>query len=266
MKEVITMKQSKKEIYAAHGIEYVDGKVNSPIGLVSLPMIDGNDKIGKGVWHFSTLPGTREYTVTINGKEYKTAGTCVCDCIGCYAMTGNYRFPKTINNIGIRNVLARDYIGWLENAISAQIQAEKIQFIRIHASGDFFSMEYALMWKRIAIAFPGVTFWTYTKNAACESLFDGIENANIVKSVIPGVGLNFGHCDYILACYEYLKAAGKTVYICRCGIDNNQHCTNCKGCSKNEFVLFLEHSTAYKAEKDPLFPVIRALIESQAQQ
>lgn len=260
------MKQSRKEIYAHNGIEFVNGKVNSPLGLIPLPLVDGNEKIGKGIYHFSTLPGTKEYTVTINGKKYQTKGTCVCDCIGCYAMTGNYRYSNTINNIGIRNVLARDYMAWLEKAIGAQIQAENIKFIRIHASGDFFSLEYAEMWKRLAMSFPGVTFWTYTKNAACESIFDGLDNANIVKSVIPGKGLNFGHCDYILSCYEFLKAAGKTVYICRCGIDKNQHCTNCKGCSKNEFVLFIEHSTSYKAEKDPLFPVIKTLIENQPKQ
>lgn len=257
---------NKAQVYKEYGIEYKAGKVLSPIGWINAPMIDGNEKIGKGIYHFSTLPGTKEYNVTINGKEYQTKGTCVCDCIGCYAMSGNYRYANTINNIGIRNVLARDYMAWLEKAITAQIIADQIKFIRIHASGDFFSVEYAEMWKRIAIVFPGVTFWTYTKNAACESIFDGLDNANIVKSVIPGIGLNFGHCDYILACYEYLKSAGKTVYICRCGIDKNQHCTNCKGCSKNEYVLFIEHSTSYKAESDPLFPVIKALIELQPKQ
>ena len=28
--------------------------------------------------------------------------------------------------------------------------------------------------------------------------------------------------------------------------------------------VLLEHSTSYKAEKDPLFPVVKALIESQS--
>lgn len=260
------MNKAQENIYKEYGIDVDSGKLVSPLGLIPPVMINGNEKIGKGIYHFSTLPGTKEYSVTINCKEYQTKGTCVCDCIGCYAMTGNYRYSNTINNIAIRNVLAMEYLYFLEKAINAQIKAENIKFVRIHASGDFYSIEYAIMWRRIAINNPGVTFWTYTKNAACESIFDGLDNANIVKSVIPGKGVNFGHCDYILSCYEFLKAAGKTVYICRCGIDKNQHCTNCKGCSKNEYVLFIEHSTSYKAEKDPLFPVIKALIESQAQQ
>ena len=89
------------------------------------------------------------------------------------------------------------------------------------------------------------------------------DNANIVKSVIPHIGVNYGTCEYILGAYETLKAAGLPVYICRCGIDKNQHCTNCKGCSVNKYVLFIEHSTEYKAEKDPLYPVLKAIIESQ---
>ena len=260
------MNKAQENIYKAYGIEIDNGKLVSPIGNVPPMLVNGNEKIGKGIYHFSTLPGTKEYTVTINGQEYKTIGTCVCDCIGCYAMSGNYRYANTINNIGIRNVMARDYMSWLGKAIVAQIKAENIKFVRIHASGDFYSVEYAEMWKRIAIECSDVIYWTYTKNAACQGMFDGLENANIVKSVIPGIGVNFGHCDYILACYEYLKNAGKTVYICRCGIDKNQHCTNCKGCSKNEYVLFIEHSTSYKAEKDSLYPVIKELIESQEKQ
>ena len=148
----------------------------------------------------------------------------------------------------------------------AQIEADGIKLCRIHASGDFFSVEYIDMWKRICKAFPNTAFWTYTKNPIAESAFDGIDNINVVKSIIKGFGFNFGHCGYIMQVYKALQEKGIPVYICRCGIDKNQHCTNCKGCSKNEFVLFVEHSTEYKAESDPLFPVLRDLIESQAKQ
>lgn len=105
--------------------------------------------------------------------------------------------------------------------------------------------------------------WTYTKIKEYETLFDGLNNANVVKSVINGVGFNFGHCDYIIATYKKLKAMGANVYICRCGIDKNQHCQGCMHCVNCQFVLFIEHSTSYKAEKDPLYNELKALIESQ---
>lgn len=257
---------SKKEIYAQHGIELKDGKINSPIGYINPLLVDGNSKIGKGVFHFSTLPANVDFTVNVNGKAMTVKGTCPCRCAGCYAMSGNFRYQSVKDGLAVRTLIARDYMDYCEKAINAQIKADKVKIIRIHASGDFFSYEYALMWKRIAENNPDVLMWTYTKNKACQDVFNGLANANIVKSVIPGKGFNFGHCDYILSCYEYLKAQGKTVYICRCGIDKGQHCVNCHGCAKNEYVLFIEHSTAYKAEKDPLFPVLKAVIDSQPAQ
>jgi hypothetical protein len=96
-----------------------------------------------------------------------------------------------------------------------------------------------------------------------ENLFDDTPNGNIVKSVINGIGFNFGHCDYIISTYKKLKSMNASVYICRCGIDKNQHCENCKHCVTSEFVLFIEHSTEYKAEKDPMYSELKALIELQ---
>lgn len=264
------MKITKTEKYAAQGIEMVKvksaEKLVSPIGIVNKPLVNGNAKIGKGCYHFSTLPGTQMFDVVINNQSYTVKGTCCCDCIGCYAKTGNYRYQSVKNALGVRTLLARDHLPWLEKAIRAQIIVENIETVRIHAAGDFCSLEYALMWARIARDFPGVTFWTYTKVKEFEGLFDKLPNANIVKSVIPGVGLNYGHCDYIINTFKALKGANKTVHICNCGVDKNQHCTNCKGCSRNEYVLFIEHSTEYKAEKDPAFNAIKALIESQPAQ
>lgn len=258
---------TKKDIYGEHGINLVSvgsqKYLASDIGLVCPPLVNGNEKIGKGVFHFSTLPGTADFTVTVYGKEYTVKGTCACDCRGCYAKTGNYRYQSVKNALGMRTILARDYIAFLYHAITAQIKADKVKIIRIHAAGDFFSNEYADMWARIVKENPDVKFWTYTKVKEYENLFSSFENANIVKSVIPGKGFNFGHCDYIADLYADLKTAGKTVHVCKCGIDKSQHCVNCKGCIDNEFVLFLEHGTEYKADKDPEISRIVDIINNQ---
>ena len=257
-------KKSKKAIYAEYGIEYANGKIKSEkYGFVNEMLIDGNAKIGKGIYHFSTLPTNQMFNVIINNMSYTVKGTCICNCAGCYATKGNYRFQSTKNSLGIRTLLIREELDFVERAIMAQIKADHIQAIRIHASGDFDSIEYLHMWQRIVKANSNVTFWTYTKVSEYEKAFDAFQNANIVKSIIPGIGFNFGHCDYIQRAYDALNASGKTVYICKCGIDKNQHCTNCKGCSMNEHVLFVEHSTDYCAEKDSAFPALKKLIESQ---
>lgn len=257
---------NKKEIYAQYGIEYENGKINAPLfGWINPLLINGNAKLGKGVWTFSTLPGTGYYTVPITGiNDVMTVkGTCCCDCTGCYAQTGFYKMPSVERANAIKTVIARLYTTFMQRAIIAQIKAENIRLVRIHAAGDFFSAEYIRAWREIVKKCENTVFWTYTKNSDAETAFDDLTNINIVKSCVPGFGFNFGHCEYILKLYHALKAEEMPVYICRCGIDKNQHCINCKGCSENKYVLFLEHSTAYQAEKDSLYPEVVKLVNAQ---
>lgn len=267
-KKATATRTTKKDIYLSFGIPYdpKTGKIYNPdLDLWIRPLlVKGNKKIGVDCWHFSTLPGTEKTTIIINDTEYTIGATCPCDCVGCYAKSGNYlRYPSTKYYLAIRTYIARKQLQFFENAVKAQLIADKIKKVRIHASGDFFSADYLRAWKRIIKEFSNITFWTYTKNTLFENAFDEFDNANIVKSIIKNHGLNFGHCDYILETYNALKKAGKSVYICRCGIDKNQHCSNCTACALYEYVLFIEHSTEYKAEKDPLFETLKAIIESQ---
>lgn len=258
------MKIKKSDFYEKFGIEYKKGYIVTPLFGFRRPMlVKGNAKIGQALYHFSMLPTNRLYNLTIDDDPVSVLGTCNCFCDGCYATKGNYNFKTTIKALAIRTALARYDLDFVERAINAQIQADNIKFIRVHASGDFFSRDYIDMWKRIAKANPAVTMWTYTKNADAENAFYDIPNFNIVHSLIPNIGKNYGPCEYILSTYETLSSLGIPVYICKCGIDKNQHCSNCKVCSTYKYVLFIEHSTGYRAENDPLFPVLKALIESQ---
>lgn len=267
------MKETKKAIYAAFGIEYNNGKINYPVfGWRPALLINGNDKLGKGVYTFSTLPTNRLYTLEYHGETITEKGTCACTCkdengvITCYACAGHCaRYSVRLSWL-IKSFLCRNYPEFVENAIKAQIKADKIKICRIHASGDFFSRDYLELWRRIIRENVDCVFWTYTKIAEYETAFDEFPNANIVKSIVPGYGFNYGTCEYILRVYKALKAIGKSVYICRCGIDKNQHCTNCHHCAECEYVLFIQHSTAYNAEKDPAFDELKKVIESQKEE
>ena len=265
--QIPVKKESKTAIYARFNIVYKNGKIYAPVfGWIPELLIDGNEKIGKGVFHISTLPTNQEFSVVINGVEYVVKGTCPCCCPGCYATKGNYNFKGVRTSLAIRTILARYHMDYVKRAIMAQLIADGVKMCRIHASGDFFSADYIETWKVIIRNNPAVLFWTYTKNTTAEGAFDSFDNANIVKSIIPDCGLNFGHCDYILNTYRKLMTAGESVYICRCGIDKDQHCVNCKGCATHKYVLFIEHSTEYKAELDTAFPELKAVIESQPKQ
>lgn len=263
----------KTEIYKEFNIEFIkaENKIFSPIGKVNPLLVDGNAKIGKGVFHFSTLAGSKEYTATVNGEKVTVSGTCAGNCENGYCMRGNYRYQSVVDSLAVRTVIAREYTEFFKRAVLAQIKADNVKTVRIHATGDFFSVEYLNAWREIIKATPNTIYWTYTKETAAENAFDDLENANIVKSNTPFLdninsatnGYNFGHIDYILALYKALQGIGKSVYICRCGIDPAQHCTNCTACAKCENVLFIEHGTGYNAKTDPRYNEIVSVIESQ---
>lgn len=260
------MKKSKKATYANYGIEYKDGKIMSPIGWIPEPLKEGNSKTGKAVYTYFLLPGTKAIEIDFNGYHFEVTGTCILDCIGCYAQTGFYRMINVIMSMAVNTYLVNNYPDFVERSIMAQLEVIGRGEIRIHAAGDFNTKDpdgYAAMWFRIASRFNTFRFWTYTKVKKYESLFDSLKNANIVKSVVPGIGFNFGHCDYIINAYYTLKDLGKKVYICKCGIDKEQHCENCGICATYDYVLFLEHSTSYKAEQDPLYAKLCEIVMNQ---
>lgn len=274
---------TKKEIFAAFGIKYNKNKIWSPLLNAWIPcmLINGNKKIGRGVWQFSTTAGNKavdkEIAIAAIGGEKVAAilamdpaeiiancsGTCCCQCAGCYACTGCYLFKSTKIALARRTFLARVDMEFTERAIMAQIIADKIKYVRIHAAGDFFNAEYVLMWARIAAANKDVIFWTYTKTSFKEcAIFDALPNCNIVKSLVNG-GVNYGKAGYIVRLYKDLVKQGKKVWICRCGVDPDQHCSGCHNCYESEYVLFLEHSTNYKPEEDPDFAEFCEIVNSQ---
>ena len=100
---------------------------------------------------------------------YKTKGgklTCpfADSCIKyCYAQKGNYtRFPK------VQQLMEEKYkITKQDNfilLINEEIQKKKATHIRIHDSGDFYSVKYLQKWVDIATQNKGVIFYAYTKS------------------------------------------------------------------------------------------------------
>lgn len=257
---------TKKQVYGQHNVQYKGGKILSPIGWIPELLKVGNIKTGKEVYTWSLLPGTGEYKAEINNTLIPVPGTCVFDCIGCYAEAGFYRMANVVNSLAVNTYLVNEYPDFVKSAISAQLETLGQGEIRIHAAGDFNTKDpdnYSKIWKDIATKYSSFLFWTYTKVKQYETLFDNLNNANIVKSVIPGIGINFGKCEYVINAYFTLRSLGIPVYICKCGIDKNQHCQGCGICATYKYVLFVEHSTNYKAEEDPLYPKLCEIINNQ---
>lgn len=53
---------------------------------------------------------------------------------------------------------------------------------RIHWDGDFFSRDYAQAWAYVAMSFPDITFWVYTRSFDCVPDIAGISNLTVYCS------------------------------------------------------------------------------------
>lgn len=264
------------DIYKKYDIEYKNGKILTPFGMWVNPLMPygTNDKIGKA-WTFSIYHGNEILKIEDFGNEtqlvMKSAnireivGSCPFHCDGCYCDHGNFqRFDSVKAGNMLKLILARNYLNWLERALNAQIEADNITQIRIHVAGDFFSKEYADMWKRIIVAHSMVKFWTYTKVDFALARFQNLLNVSIVPSKTP-IGFNFGTCKQLLKMYKKLTAAGYNVHICACNTPFQVHCAECNtGCKAIgngiDYVLFIKHSTKdYTAGKKDLSDYIEVL-------
>jgi hypothetical protein len=72
-------------------------------------------------------------------------------------------------------ILRNTVLKWLLNG------GYKAQYLRIHASGDFFSEDYARAWVRIMKEWPNVKFWVYTRSFT--------ETLNVVPILIQAPNL-----------------------------------------------------------------------------
>tara|TARA_R110000751_G_scaffold293280_1_gene400818 strand:+ start:455 stop:1054 length:600 start_codon:yes stop_codon:yes gene_type:complete len=99
---------------------------------------------------------------------YKTiTGKTVCpfakDCIQyCYAQKGNYRYPSVIKGLNNRYELSKtdEFIPQM----NATIILQRPTHVRIHDSGDFYSIAYLNKWVQIANDNKEVIFYAYTKS------------------------------------------------------------------------------------------------------
>ena len=276
-------KKTIKEMYAEYGINYdpKTGKIFcEPLGIWVPEMITvgTNTKVGDA-GTFSILHGNDVYLYENLGPKAKAfmdaakikeiKGTCPCHCKDCYCDSGRYPSDNVRAALVIRTIIVRTNLGWFKNAVIAQILVRGIKRVRIHAAGDFFSVEYTNTWREIIIATHVVTEndWSYTKWEHAEHAFDDLEGMSLVPSLTP-FGVNYGTCGYLLKLREKLINAGHRVHICACGTEYEKTCAECKvGCKeKGVYTLFILHSSReYTAGKnDPEdFAAIKEIIRNQ---
>lgn len=113
---------------------------------------DGNSKLkADGIWSFNLIPVV----------HCPMAGACKSYC---YATVGQQAFKSGV----LRR--ARAFLATLEPDFVDKMVAEinravkkGLKAVRVHDSGDFYSVEYMQAWFEIARRLPSVRFYAYTK-------------------------------------------------------------------------------------------------------
>ena len=125
-------------------------------------LITQNSKLKKTSKHF----GARVYNFGI--PAYKSiTGQVTCPLAGecvkfCYAKKGAYVWSNVYPAFEARLEATKkdNFIDLMVN----EIKKKKVDFLRVHDSGDYYSKEYLLKWFKIAQLLPDVKFYSYTNN------------------------------------------------------------------------------------------------------
>lgn len=135
---------------------------------------DGNMKLGKGVYNWSTLPGDKNYLITKKDGTVLclTGGTCGRNCglcfKECYAVNSALRRPSCREAWERNTLMVRNYKDLCYRLISKFIDRKAatghpVEMFRIHVSGEFESLDDIIAWNDLAKKYPSIKFYTYSK-------------------------------------------------------------------------------------------------------
>lgn len=173
---------------------YKFGNLSSSVSQVYMRGLDNvhihistsNSKLGS-IPSFNLLPG-----ITCSRESCKH-----CLQEGCYAVKNVFRCGYDVDKNSTlkawteNTVLALHDLERLENDLVSYLNSIKftVKLFRIHSSGDFFSVEYAMMWYRLAKQFPSIRFLAFTKQweVVREVPFYTLSNFSLVLSGWTGI-------------------------------------------------------------------------------
>jgi hypothetical protein len=173
-------------------------------------LITQNSKLKKT----SELIGLRVFNFGIPAFE-DASGKRTCPFAGscakfCYAQKGAYSWSNVKPAFQFR-YLATKSNDFVDDMI-AEIKKKKVDILRVHDSGDYYSREYIDKWLTIAKRLPNVRFYSYTKSMP---LFIGVDIPDNYDIIFSEGGTRDDMIDYavdrharIFDSYEDLENAG----------------------------------------------------------
>lgn len=117
-----------------------------------------NSKLGPWIHSWSLPAGKRE---TCPGE------TDLCRR-ACYAKKNSFAYPS-VQTAYRRNKAMADK-PWFADWMTAELKHRMVRIVRIHVSGDFYSVEYTRKWHTIVAACPDARFFAYTRSWAVDAM------------------------------------------------------------------------------------------------
>jgi hypothetical protein len=81
----------------------------------------------------------------------------------CYADKGTFKYPVVQAKYHSNYELTKDKDLFIK-IVQSEIIKKRIEYVRIHSSGDFYNLKYLKAWLKIARSNPNVIFYGYTKS------------------------------------------------------------------------------------------------------
>jgi hypothetical protein len=171
LRSLITKRYSSQDILKQNAKALKSDSENDVIWQIGLPALKGlvvdESDPDKNFMFVNTCPG---------------AGACI---FSCYAMKGGYvqyngsflRATRLLNHlVNDPKDFENTIIKAIESKESDAIRKNKQLYIRWHDAGDFFSKEYEDIAENVALKFPNVLFYAYTKNASSYNRLGKLDN------------------------------------------------------------------------------------------
>ena len=81
----------------------------------------------------------------------------------CFADKGRYLMPNVQDKYYFNFELTKN-LNEFKKLIQSELESKKVEYVRIHSSGDFCSLKYLKTWVEIANNTPNIVFYGYTKS------------------------------------------------------------------------------------------------------
>ncbi len=81
----------------------------------------------------------------------------------CFADKGRYLMPNVQDKYYFNFELTKNKREF-KKLIQSELESKKVEYLRIHSSGDFYSLKYLKTWIEIARSNPNIIFYGYTKS------------------------------------------------------------------------------------------------------